>query len=38
MDHLFEEALAKAREKYPHPINRYEEFQDYYVLTEGAVM
>lgn len=28
----FDEALRVAREKYPHPINHYEEYEDYYVF------
>lgn len=28
----FDEALAVAREKYPHQINHYEEYRDYYVF------
>lgn len=32
MKSTFEEALATARERYPHPINRFEEYEDYYVF------
>lgn len=28
----FEEALATARAKYPHPVNRYEEYERYFVF------
>lgn len=28
----FDDALKVAREKYPHPINHYEEYEDYFVF------
>lgn len=30
----FDEALAIARGKYPHDINRYEEYADYFVFSQ----
>lgn len=32
MDESFNEALKVATEKYPHKINHYEEYRDYYVF------
>ena len=32
MESLFNKALAKAKKMYPHPINHYEEYRDYYVF------
>lgn len=32
MDPRFDQALEVAREKYPHQINHYEEYKDYYVF------
>ena len=32
MDTSFEDALKIARAKYPHAINHYEEYRDYYVF------
>ena len=32
MKATFDEALALAREKYPHPINFFEEYEDYFVF------
>lgn len=32
MEASFDEALKIARDKYPHPINRYEEYRDYFVF------
>jgi hypothetical protein len=35
----FDQALSIAREKYPHPINHYQEYSDNYVFdnVDGAV-
>ena len=32
MGYAFDDALKVAREKYPHEINHYEEYRDYYVF------
>lgn len=32
MDSIFLEALKIAKEKYPHEINHYEEYRDYFVF------
>lgn len=32
MNSLFSEALEIAKDKYPYPINFYEEYRDYYVF------
>ena len=32
METLFDKALVIAREKYPHPINYFEEYKDYFVF------
>ena len=32
MEANFDKALELAREKYPHPINHYEEYRDYFVF------
>lgn len=32
MDKAFDEALKIAKEKFPHPINHYEEYESYYVF------
>ena len=32
METSFDEALRIAKEKYPHPINHYEEYADYFVF------
>lgn len=32
METSFDEALKLAKEKYPYPINHYEEYRDYFVF------
>lgn len=32
MDDVFNEALRIAKNEYPHPINKYEEYAEYYVF------